>query len=76
MTANAFAQRSSKLGERFCLLRADLETRLKETACRLVFDTITPEELAGIIKRIDSLEIDPQGAVHALLSERDFGRLK
>ncbi len=76
MTANAFAQRSSKLGERFCLLRADLETRLKETACRLVFDTITPEELAGIIERIDSLEIDPQGAVHALLSERNFGRLK
>ena len=75
MTANALAQRSSKFGERFCFLRADLERRIRETACRLVFDTITPEELAGIIERIDSLEIDPQGAAHAL-SERNFGRLK
>ncbi len=57
-------------------IRADLERRIRETASRLVFDTITPEELAGIIERIDSLEIDPQGAVHALLSERNFGRLK
>ena len=57
-------------------IRAELETRLKETAYRLVFDTITPEELAGIIERIEAREIDPQGAVHALLAERRFGRLE
>ena len=55
-------------------IRADLEMRLKETAYRLVFDTITPEELAGIIERINAREIDPQEAVHALLSERRFAR--
>lgn len=57
-------------------IRAELEMRLKETAYRLVFDTITPEELAGIIERINAREIDPQGAVYALLAERKFGRLE
>ena len=57
-------------------IRAELEARLKETAFRLVFDTITPQELAGIIDRIDAREIDPQGAVQALLSARSFGRLE
>lgn len=63
-------------GDRQAQIRADFEMRLKETACRLLFDTITPEELAGIIERIDAREIDPQGAVFALLSERGFGRLE
>ena len=57
-------------------IRAELEARLKEAAYRLVFETITPEELAGIIERIDAREIDPQGAVYALLGERKFGRLE
>ncbi|MDE2637602.1 MAG: hypothetical protein OXI30_14670 [Chloroflexota bacterium] len=39
-----------------------------------VFDTITPEELAGIIARIDAREIDTQEAANALLAERWVGR--
>ena len=54
--------------------RAEIESHIRECAYRLLFDTITPEELAGIIERVDAREIDPQGAVHALLAERRFGR--
>ena len=57
-------------------IRAELEERLRDAAFRLVFETIAPDELAGIIERIDAREIDPQGAVHALLAERRFGRLE
>lgn len=54
--------------------RSELEARLKETAAHLAFNTITPVELAGIIKRIAERELDPQAAVDTLLKKLDLNR--
>lgn len=55
-------------------IRAELVARLNETIAQQVFDSMAHDELAGIIKRIDAREIDPQAAVDALLAKYGFGR--
>ncbi|MCY3780825.1 MAG: methylmalonyl Co-A mutase-associated GTPase MeaB [Chloroflexi bacterium] len=56
--------------------RSELEARLKASIAQHIFDSITPAELAGIIKRIAERETHPQAAADALLAKYIFSRAK
>ena len=56
-------------------VRAEFMQRLQESVRSRLFDTITEEELTGIIKRAVDKQIDPQRAVDQLLEAYEFRRL-
>ena len=56
-------------------VRVEFMQRLQESVRSRLFDTITEEELTGIIKRTVDKQIDPQRAVDQLLEAYEIRRL-